>query len=245
MTADDIAELIDHRNTVIADRPNAAIDTLCPGPTLAVIMAHPDDETIGCGMALHAAARSGRTIALVMLTDGEGSHPGSTRYKSHDLAALRRRELDAALTALGCRLTSITRLGLEDGASRFDDISPATRRGIANRLGQLETSSIWTNWQRDPHCDHETAGRFALQIAGDIGADCWSCPIWGQIGDDVMTDGQVVTFEDEAAKCAKRRAIAAYKSQMTAMIDDDPDGFVMPAQLVDHFSNSAEIFVRA
>jgi len=41
----------------------------------------------------------------------------------------------------------------------------------------------------------------------------------------------------------KRQAVAAHVSQMTGMIEDDPEGFCMPEELVRHFIETDEIFI--
>ncbi|MFN0262243.1 hypothetical protein ACKTEK_00040 [Tepidamorphus sp. 3E244] len=43
----------------------------------------------------------------------------------------------------------------------------------------------------------------------------------------------------------KARAIAAHGSQMTGLIEDDPEGFRMPCDLVQHFVETDEIFIPA
>jgi hypothetical protein len=44
-----------------------------------------------------------------------------------------------------------------------------------------------------------------------------------------------------AAREAKRRALACHRSQMTRLIDDDPEGFVMSDQQQAHFLQTPEI----
>ena len=68
---------------------------------LAVVVAHPDDETFGCGsILLHAAAAGART-AVVCATRGEagGVAPG-VRVPTAGVAGLREAELRAAARAM-------------------------------------------------------------------------------------------------------------------------------------------------
>ena len=71
-------------------------------------------------------------------------------------------------------------------------------------------------------------------------------PVWGrfvEIGAD--GDDELVRFVPDAAlKALKARALACHASQMTALIDDDPDGFVMPAAMQSHFVEHDELFLR-
>ena len=74
--------------------------------------------------ALAAAAQAGREIGVLLLTDGEGSHPGSVSHDRERLVKLRREELDSALALLvpGKTLT-VMRAGLEDGRSDLEQLA--------------------------------------------------------------------------------------------------------------------------
>ncbi len=119
--------------SALLDRPPAAVGARarlaalltepCPGPDagadLAVIVAHPDDETIGVGAHLSAipAAR------VVHVTDGAPRDLVDARRAGFDgteaYARARRRELEAAVAEAGIRAERLVPLGLADqGASR-------------------------------------------------------------------------------------------------------------------------------
>ena len=83
--------------TAAAKAPKINIETIAPKGTVLIVNPHPDDETFGCGLAMAAAAMKGRTIAIVLLTDGEGSHPDAKTFTPHELADLRSSEFARAL----------------------------------------------------------------------------------------------------------------------------------------------------
>jgi len=65
---------------------------------LLLVVAHPDDESFGCGSLLAHAAGAGYDTAVLCATRGEA---GESRIATDDLAALREAELRAAAQILG------------------------------------------------------------------------------------------------------------------------------------------------
>jgi LmbE family N-acetylglucosaminyl deacetylase len=65
---------------------------------LLVVVAHPDDESFGCGSVLAHAGARGDTTAVLCATRGEA---GESRVATDDLAAVRESELRAASGVLG------------------------------------------------------------------------------------------------------------------------------------------------
>src|ERR1700712_710586 len=88
-----------------------------PLPRMAV-HAHPDDEATGTGGVLARAAAEGIRTVLVTCTDGGcgdgpgGVKPGEPGHDPAAVAAVRRRELDAACAVLG--VDSLEMLGYAD-----------------------------------------------------------------------------------------------------------------------------------
>lgn len=227
-----------------AAAPAIGIDGLAPPGGLLIVTPHPDDETLGCGMALAAAAASRRRIAIFLLTDGENSHPNSRQYPRARRIALRQGELRGALAALAPgHDIPIERAGLTDGDSTAEAAEPEFLDQACRFARRFSPAAVWTTWQGDPHCDHIAAMQIARIIAEDRACPLWSFPVWGRFGAGEVP-AEMHSFDDPRFRKAKAEAIAGYRSQFTTLIDDDPDGFIMPAHLIDHFRNHAEIFIR-
>ncbi|MDT0575918.1 PIG-L family deacetylase [Croceicoccus sp. F390] len=227
------------------DAPLASLDLLSPGRGLLLIIPHPDDEALGCGMALAAAAAAGRSIAIVLLTDGEGSHPCSSEFPSDRLRAVRQEELASSLTILtGGNPVPVHRLQLPDGRASAAMVSDAQLAALAALAGHIRASSIWTSWRGDPHCDHLAAAELGQRLAAKLVLPLWSFAVWGRFGDAGAGGAQVVRFVSAAHQHLKALAIAAHRTQMTQLVADDPTGFIMPGKLIEHFAGSAEIFLH-
>ena len=138
-------------------------------PRLQVVVAHPDDETFGCGSVLLHAAGIGADTAVVCATRGEEG--GS----SDDLGAIRERELHEAAEALG-----VSRVDLLDFADSgmsgeaptgalvsapFEDVVAAVSAAVvAFRPDVLVTLDA-----SDSHRDHVRIRDAALTAADTLG----------------------------------------------------------------------------
>ncbi len=111
----------------------------------------------------------------ICLTDGEASH-GDADTKARDtLAALRRRELTAALNELGPLPTPL-HTGFPDMAlDRYEDEATAV---IAGLLSETDARLCLAPWDGDLHSDHEAAGRAARRACRATGTTLWSFPVW-------------------------------------------------------------------
>jgi len=220
--------------------PSVDIETIAPQGTILIIAPHPDDETFGCGMAMAAAADRLRKIAIVLLTDGEGSHPNSPHYQRDRLVALRSTEFADALKILvPTTKVDVLRMHLPDGNSRYDRSVLGRVVAFAHRR---QTAAVWSTWRGDPHCDHETAGLLASDVAKSLAVPLWSFAVWGRFGDRSVP-ARLTTFHDATMMERKRKAIAAYRSQTDRRVVDDPSGFTMPPALVRHFAAHPELFI--
>ncbi len=222
-------------------------DILAPGSAL-VLAPHPDDETLGCGGLIAEACAQRRDIHVLIVTDGTGSHPGSRAWPAARLKAQREAEARDAVAALGLPVDRLHFLGLRDAhapheGSAFD----AAVREIATHAGSRDARTLLATWRHDPHADHVAVSRMARAAAEASGARLLSYPVWGwtlppdQPLEDAMPTGR--RLDTSRHLPAKRRAIAAHRSQITDLIDDDPNGFRLEDQFVALFTRPFEVYL--
>lgn len=155
-----------HSGTDEAVWAASGLDQLPPLPLpdqsdrVLVLVAHADDETLGAGGFIAAAADRGALVHVVVATDGDASHPHSPTHTPTQLAAIRREELVAAVAALDPRVQT-TFLGLPDGK-----LSAHLETLTSWLTTQLDDYTLLvTPWSHDAHPDHEACAR-AGEIVG-------------------------------------------------------------------------------
>ena len=196
-----------------------------------VISPHPDDESLGLGGLIAASRQAGIDVRVVIVSDGSRSHPNSRRYPTERLVALRRDEADAAARHLGLAPGSVTHLDLPDAAVPLDGLAfDAAVAHLAAVADAAQAGAVFVTWAHDPHCDHEAAAAMARCLRDHRpNLAYWCYPIWGwhldrsQEVDAPPPRGHRIDIAPWRAQ--KERAIAAHLSQMTDLIDDDPEGF--------------------
>jgi len=149
-------------------------DVLTAYTHLLVVAAHPDDECLGAGAFIADAATLGLDVTLLVLTDGEGSHPGSPTVSSAQMAQRRRAEADraAAVLAPGAR---VVHAGLPDGglAGLGDAIVASVRKLIG------ASTLVIAPWTADGHPDHDAAGEGAAAAVAAARAEGEGSPGMG------------------------------------------------------------------
>lgn len=205
---------------------------------VVVLAAHPDDETLGAGGLIVRASGAGIPVSVIVVTDGEGSHPEA------DPGAVRRRRRTETIGALQrlAERPAVAFLGVPDGAVR--EARATVTDAVAAALAPYadERVLLAAPWWGDGHRDHRVLGEIALALAGS-GIAVVGYPIWLWHWADpaaVAVDGWRVLALDEPARAAKERAVAEYASQREPGPRDEP---MLHANTLAHFSRDIEVFV--
>ncbi|WP_374300465.1 PIG-L deacetylase family protein [Paracoccus sp. (in: a-proteobacteria)] len=220
----------------LARAPLVGVADLLDDRPLVVIAPHPDDETLGCGALLFDAHARGNPCHVICVTNGNRSHPGSRAWPPARLAATRRAEFEGAVAILA------------PGAATHwldhpDCEAPVDAASARHLLRMIpERAVVLASWGHDPHIDHESTARLArLALVDRHDATLHFYPIWGRFTDR-PAPARLIQASD-AARAAKARALACHRTQMTQLIDDDPDGFVMEDWRQQHFLSHPEVIL--
>lgn len=130
-------------------------------PRLLVVVAHPDDETFGCGSLLLHAAASGAVTAVCCATRGEAGEPApGSGVRPDELGTVRERELRAAAAVLGVSRVDV--LDFRD-SGMTGDAGPTTlvaadvddvRDAVLACIESFEPDVVVTLDASDGHRDH-------------------------------------------------------------------------------------------
>jgi LmbE family N-acetylglucosaminyl deacetylase len=228
-------------STLLGSAPLPALD-LTLLESLAVVAAHPDDETLGAGGLINECAVRGIPVQVIVVTDGAASHPGSRTASPGQIAVVRQRELFLAIAELGPRSEVVT-LGFDDGqtAGSRGEIARAIARQLDPR------STLVAPWRGDGHRDHRVVAEICAELAARRDARLFEYPIWmwhwaSPRDERVPWQSGVRVPLSHIARAAKRRAIDHYSSQVTGVGPADADGPVLSAQFLAHFERDEEVF---
>jgi LmbE family N-acetylglucosaminyl deacetylase len=225
--------------------PDAEIDTILGGERPLILAPHADDESLGCGGLIAACCARGQLPVVVILTDGAASHPGSKQYPPERLGQLRAEEARQAVAKLGLAPENLVFFN-------YPDTALPTSLAVSERVAMLARARGCTvmlaPWLHDPHCDHEAAAILAREAARRARCRLLSYPVWGWLlpPDHPLPVTQVAGYKLPIATHleAKRSAVAAHASQYSTLIDDSPEGFRLPPELLSVFERPYEVFLH-
>lgn len=145
-----------------------------PAQRAVVVAPHPDDEVLMVGGLLAQLGTLQRPMLTVAVTDGEGSHPGSTLWPPERLAHRRQQETHQALALLGCP-QQVLRARIPDG------FVAAQQERLAQLLARVLSPAdvVFTTWRLDGHPDHEATARATRTAAAAVGCRAYEVPVWG------------------------------------------------------------------
>jgi SAM-dependent methyltransferase len=138
-------------------------------------------------------------------------------------------------------------LGLPDGGLAHHE--DTLRERLRELLGGC--THVVTTWSGDRHPDHEACARVVAALVREPqhrDVRHWQYPIWawhwGVPAQAPFAAGSLRRLPlDAQARAAKDRAIAAYRSQTTALSDRLGDEPVLSARMLEHFARDDEVFV--
>lgn len=222
------------------------------GHTL-IVAPHPDDESLACGGIISLLQTAGNAVYVLFISDGSMSHPNSVQYPAASLMELRESEALDALSILGVPAEHAFFLRLKDaqvplpGAEDFDTAVAA----MEPLLHKVQPDTVILPWRRDTHPDHRAAWCLMQAVIQkmNLRPAMLEYPLWlwerGQES-DLPAPGEVNFYRIDISSVLhlKQQAITAHRSQVSGLIDDDPQGFRLTAGMLAHFNTSFETFLE-
>jgi len=187
---------------------------IAPGG-LAAVLAHPDDESVGCAGALALAHDDGATTRLLVATRGEAGTPDGAADPA--FGGIRESELICAAKKIGLDEVSILE-GYTDG-SVADEPFERLVNEIAAWLADRRPQAVITFGAHGVtgHPDHIVVGnatRWAVERLADVGQAPNSIyvisPVFDPAGSryDLSPEEQIATHRIEITSVAERRLAA-------------------------------------
>lgn len=228
-------------------------DDLLQFGTTVIIAPHPDDESLGCGGTIALLQKLGLSVHVIFVSDGTLSHPNSKKYPAEKLRQLRETEAIDALKALHIPAANASFMRLKDrsvpnpGNPDFD----VAVNLLLQELKRIKPETVLVTWEKDPHLDH----RASYQILNSAIKKLDQKPrileyliwIWELGKHEDLADKQSIKWfyvDIKSVAEIKKKAIAAHVSQVTRLIDDDPEGFMLSPEILAHFDHADELFVE-
>ena len=186
-------------------------DTLLRRPL--VLVAHQDDEAIGCGILVPRAEQP----VVVFATDGAPADPYFWgKYGSPErLAEIRRSEAAHALAEVGVARYQI--LSIRD-QRLFERLSDALERIIAI-AGEHDCCSFVTHAYEGGHPDHDACSYLAFRAGDHLKLPVWEMPLYHRAHGAperqqfIAGDPDIVLTPTDTEYDRKRRMAGAYVSQ--------------------------------
>lgn len=217
---------------------------------MMILVPHPDDETLGCGGLIAMSSDLDLKPLVVFITDGSASHRGSPSWPPERLAEVRRQEALAALMVLGVPKEDVRFLDWPDGeASRVgsQEHARATDALVALAVA-CGTRTMLAPWDDESHDDHRAANRLARAVCDrlEAGVSLLEYLVWGWTDADLpekTRDRAILSLYCGDQIARRRTALACHRTQMTDMIADATDAFLVPDELAALTERPTEILL--
>jgi len=220
------------------------IDGLARHDRVVLVVAHPDDETIGCGAHL---ARWADVLTIVHVTDGSPPDDGDAKAagcaSASDYAALRQRELVSAMQIAHVGSEQLIGLGIGDQQA-VRSIATIARR-LLHIFGDRKPTIVVTQPYEGGHPDHDAtalAVRIALHAAESSGVNprLAECTAYHADGTGALVTGRFLAATtpartvtlDHDARMRRAAMLACFTSQQRTLVPFgiDREGFRVAPQ---------------
>lgn len=123
------------------------------------VVAHADDEALGCGGTLARHVAQGDQVSVVFMADGVTSRQGHTAAGERDVLEERNQAAVSALEALG--ITCFVNLGLPD--NRLDSVALLdVVQALEAQVGGIKPDIVYTHCSSDLNVDHRITNQAVL-----------------------------------------------------------------------------------
>jgi len=163
---------------------------------------------------------AGTSVHVALATDGGLSPVGCSDDK---IGALRRSEFHDACQVLGLEDSQTHAMGFSDGSLRLagDDLVDA----VGDLVRSIGPDEIMTTSPADPHEDHSALGFAVLKALTGTPVRLLNFPVWQQARPRHWRLSELSYGWPEAVRTGeflerKRKALAAYRSQLPVMTED-------------------------
>lgn len=190
---------------------------------ILVVVAHPDDEAVGCGALLQRM----REPAVIFATDGAprdqyfwGRHGSRQAY-----AELRRKEAVQALSIAG--VNRVNFLGGDHAAIVDQELFRCLPRAVelaGHVIEMIRPQALLTLAYEGGHPDHDACSFLCAVLGRRFSLPVWEMPLYHRSSDGVgvfqefLDEGSEIVLQPTSEEIEKRkRMLAAYASQGEAL----------------------------
>ena len=126
-----------------------------------IIVAHPDDEVLGCGGTVAKLVSMGWKIDVLFLADGETSRGSNISDNGYEIIRNRKEHALAA-----CEILGLNAVYFEDFPDNRLDTVPLLDvvKKIEEKLNEIQPTVLFTHFENDLNIDHRIVNE-AVQVA--------------------------------------------------------------------------------